>query len=55
VYNAANVDAAPIIWCRWMGPAEDSEVMRYYSGRQFWIVDVDAKKATDMSRYPPRD
>jgi hypothetical protein len=55
VYNVANVDAAPIIWCRWMGPVEDSEVMRYYPGRQFWIVDVDATRiAANISRYQPQ-
>jgi len=59
VYNAADVDAAPIVWCRWMGPREDSEVMRYYPGRQFWIVDVNAgvgelRVAKSVTRYQPQ-
>jgi hypothetical protein len=52
VYNAADIDAAPIVWCRWMGSRDDSEVRRYYPDRQFWIVDVDGSRAaTTMSRY----
>jgi hypothetical protein len=55
VYNAADVDAAPVVWCRWMGLDEDREVMRYYPGRKFWIVDVDATRiATGVSRYLQR-
>jgi len=49
VYNAADVDAAPVVWCRWMGAA-DREVMRYYPNRQFWLADVDAAGAT-VARY----
>ncbi len=40
VYNAADVDQAPIIWCRAGGPAEELDVIRYYSGRQFWMASV---------------
>jgi hypothetical protein len=55
VYNAANVDKAPIVWCRWMGFNKDLDVMRYYAGRQFWIVDVDGSRvATNVSRYEPQ-
>ena len=52
VYNPANIDASPIVWCRWMGSTEDAEVMRYYKGRKFWLVDVDADRAaTQVSLY----
>jgi hypothetical protein len=52
VYNGANIDASPIVWCRWMGPAEDGEVMQYYGDRQFWIVDVDGGGvAARLSHY----
>jgi hypothetical protein len=57
VYNDANIDAAPVVWCRSMGPAEDSEVMRYYSNRTFWIVDIEGENPTvakQVSRYPPQ-
>jgi hypothetical protein len=52
VYNRADVDASTIVWCRWMGPAKDDEVMRYYPDRQFWIVDVGAGLvATRLAHY----
>jgi hypothetical protein len=52
VYNPANIDASRIVWCRWTGPTEDAEVIRYYKGRQFWLVDVDGDRAaTQFSLY----
>jgi hypothetical protein len=53
VYNAADIDASPIVWCRAMGPTDDSEVTRYYKGRQAWLVDVDGG-AVRVSRYQPQ-
>jgi hypothetical protein len=50
VYNAANVDAAPIVWCRAIDRVSDEEVARYYKGRQFWLVSVD-DSTTNISRY----
>jgi hypothetical protein len=52
VYNGANIDSSPIVWCRWMGPSEDAEVFQYYKDRQFWTVDVDSGSvATQVSRH----
>jgi len=51
VYNAADIDASPIVWCRTMGPTDDSEVTRYYKDRQAWMVDVDG--TVRVSRYQP--
>ncbi|PWT84682.1 MAG: hypothetical protein C5B56_15215 [Proteobacteria bacterium] len=52
VYNAANIDASPVIWCRTFGDAVDDEVTRYYPGRQAWLVDVSAGGAR-VARYQP--
>ena len=41
VYNAANIDDAPIVWCRSLSDAEDDEARRYYGDRQTWQVVVD--------------
>lgn len=43
VHNAADVDAARIVWCRAIGPDDDARVVRYYAGRQFWLAEVDAR------------
>jgi hypothetical protein len=42
VYNAPDIDASPVVWCRIMGPKEDQEVVQYYKDRQFWVVDADS-------------
>jgi hypothetical protein len=50
VYNAADIDAAPIVWCRSMGEVEDAEVARYYTDRRMWLADVTGESVT-MSPY----
>ena len=50
VYNRAEVDASPVVWCRALGPSEDVEVARYYKGRQIWWADVE-KDSARLNRY----
>jgi hypothetical protein len=50
VYNAADVDASPIVWCRAGGPADKEQVAQYYKDRRLWVVDVDGATAR-LSRY----
>ena len=45
VYNGADIDGSRIIWARDMGPERNQELIRYYPGRRFWIVDADDKPA----------
>jgi hypothetical protein len=52
VYNAADVDASPIVWCRASDPTDDNEVTRYYKGRHFWVANVD-RDTVRVSRYQP--
>ena len=42
VYNRADIDASPIVWARYMGAAQDRELIDYYPGRKFWILEADA-------------
>jgi hypothetical protein len=44
VYNAADIDASPIVWCRATDSIDESEVTRYYKNRHFWIATVDRDK-----------
>ncbi|MEO8370987.1 MAG: hypothetical protein ABI806_17525, partial [Candidatus Solibacter sp.] len=46
VYNAASIDQAKVVWAHEMDPARDAELARYFSGRQMWVVDADARPAT---------
>jgi len=41
VWNRADIDASQTVWARAMDPDKDRELIRYYSGRQVWIVDAD--------------
>lgn len=40
VYNAADIDASPVVWAHDMGPQGNEELLRYYRDRSAWIVDV---------------
>jgi len=46
VYNAASIDQAKVVWAHEMDPARDEELVRYFRGRQAWVVDADARPAT---------
>ena len=50
VNNAADIDASPIVWCRTSESIDDSEVMRYYKDRNFWIARV-GRNGVQLSRY----
>lgn len=41
VYNAASIDAAPIVWARQIDPASDAQLARYFAGRSVWIAHAD--------------
>ncbi len=41
VYNAADIDAADIVWAREMEAAETCELVSYFSDRNAWLVEPD--------------
>ena len=45
VYNAADIDAAKAVWARDMGTADNEELIRYFKGRQVWLVKPDETPA----------
>jgi hypothetical protein len=41
VYNAADIDAAKVVWARDMNPADNLELIRYYGDRTVWLAQPD--------------
>jgi hypothetical protein len=47
VYNAADIDGAPVVWARSMDAARDSTLLAYFSDRRAWRLHL----ATDAAPY----
>jgi hypothetical protein len=41
VYNTADIDRSRIVWACDMGPEADQQLLAYYSGRKFWLLQPD--------------
>src|ERR1017187_1695406 len=41
VFNGADIDGSKIVWARDMGPEKNQELLDYYRGREFWMVEAD--------------
>ncbi len=50
VSNAANIDAAPVIWAHDLGPEENKRLLDYYKGRTFWLFQPE-ESTTQLTPY----
>lgn len=41
VFNKSDIDGSKIVWARDMGNQKNQELLAYYRGRQFWLVQAD--------------
>jgi hypothetical protein len=41
VFNGADIDGQKIVWARDMGAEKNQELLDYYPGRKFWMVEAD--------------
>ena len=51
VYNAADIDAAKVVWARDMGESDNRELLLYYKGRHVWLFEPD-ESPPKLSLYP---
>lgn len=42
VYNAADIDAAPVVWAREMDDQRRGDLIQYFSDRNIWLLEADA-------------
>jgi hypothetical protein len=52
VYNAANIDAARVVWARDLGEAEDEKLRGYYPDRAVWLLEPDFRPPK-LTALPP--
>lgn len=41
VYNRADIDSAPVVWARDMGPEKNRQLLDYFKDREVWLLTVD--------------
>ncbi len=54
VFNAADIDASPVVWARDMGSGENRELIEYFRDRRAWRLEVDAgERVPQLVPYSP--
>ena len=51
VYNAADIDAAPVVWARDMGDEGNRDLLRYFNNRRVWLAEPD-QRPPRITPYP---
>jgi hypothetical protein len=54
VYNQADIENANVVWARDMGPRENSDLIRYFRGRDVWLIEPDVIPPK-LNRYLQRE
>jgi hypothetical protein len=51
IYNDADIDASRVVWARDLGADANQALLKYFAGRQVWLVDPNTEPAS-MVPYP---
>jgi hypothetical protein len=54
VYNDADIDNAQVVWARELDPESNARLMKYFSGRQTWLLDPDDPRPLPYADAPFR-
>ena len=49
VFNDANIENSPIVWVRWGSSDLNEAVRNSYSGRKFWMLELDSVGEPQLS------
>jgi hypothetical protein len=41
IYNAADIDAAPVVWADELHPAANARLLEHFKDRRVWLVEPD--------------
>ncbi len=52
VYNAADINAAKVVWARDMGAEKNQELINYFKNREVWLLEPD-DSPPKLARYSP--
>jgi hypothetical protein len=52
VYNRADIDGSKIVWARDLGTEKNPELLNYYRGRQFWMVNAGSSQVEPYRGTP---
>ena len=53
IYNAADIDAAPVVWAAEMDAAANAHLLDYFRGRWIWLVEPDRPGLEVIPYSPP--
>ncbi|MBZ5607459.1 MAG: hypothetical protein LAP38_04315 [Acidobacteriia bacterium] len=53
IYNAADIDASPVVWARDMGGQENQALLKYFHDRQVWLLDPNVEPPQIAPFTPP--
>ena len=52
VYNGADIDGSKVVWARSIGPKQDAELAKYFTGREIWRLTADFYPARVLPYVP---
>jgi hypothetical protein len=52
-YNESDIDRSQIVWARELTPEKNDELLKYFAGRQIWLLDADVSSGRKLVPYQP--